>query len=117
MKFNLKTRLLSDYGPKRFSAKHSRVGPPDRPGSARSGFLFNLSPMNRDANVMILFWSERQRVEDTEERAPACWFRVWQIDAVLCDGLPSSKVGSDTASQQYETACVSQLTHLFTNPC
>lgn len=28
MKFNLKSRLLSDYGPKRFSAKHSRVGPP-----------------------------------------------------------------------------------------
>lgn len=28
LKFNLKTRLLSDYGPKRVSAKHSRVGPP-----------------------------------------------------------------------------------------
>lgn len=28
MKINLKTRLLSDYGPKRFSAKHSQVGPP-----------------------------------------------------------------------------------------
>lgn len=27
LKFNLKTRLLSDYGPKRVSAKHSRVGP------------------------------------------------------------------------------------------
>lgn len=27
MKFSLKTRLLSDYGPKRLSAKHSRVGP------------------------------------------------------------------------------------------
>lgn len=91
LKFNLKTRLLSDYGPKRFSAKHSRVGPPTRPSSARSCFLFN-------PNVMILFWSERQRVEDSEERAPACWFRVWQIDAVLGNGLPSSKVGSDAAS-------------------
>lgn len=92
MKFNLKTRLLSDYGPKRFSAKHSRVGPPRQAQFCPlGGFLFNL-------NVMVLFWSERQRVEDSERRAPACWFRVRQIDAVLCDGLPGSKVGSDTAS-------------------
>lgn len=34
LKFNLKTRLLSDYGPKRVSAKHSRVGPPPLPSSA-----------------------------------------------------------------------------------
>lgn len=31
LKFNLKTRLLSDYGPKRVSAKHSRVGAPPLP--------------------------------------------------------------------------------------
>lgn len=36
MKFNLKTRLLSDYGPKRFSAKHSRVGSARVPSSALS---------------------------------------------------------------------------------
>lgn len=37
MKFNLKTRRLSDYGPKRFSAKHSRVG-----SATRSSLICNL---------------------------------------------------------------------------
>lgn len=39
MKFNLKTRLLSDYGPKRVSAKHSRVGPPSLPSDLFPSFV------------------------------------------------------------------------------
>lgn len=54
--------------------------------------------MAGEVNVVILFWSECQRFEDAEERAPAGRFWMWQIDAVLCHWLPSSKVGSDKAS-------------------
>lgn len=49
-------------------------------------------------NIVIFLGSERQRFEDAAERAPAGRVWMWQIDAVLCDWLPSSKVGSDSAS-------------------
>lgn len=54
MKFSLKTRLLSDYGPRRFSAKHSRVGPPTHAIAAL--FCSDLLVSSLNVSFLSLWW-------------------------------------------------------------
>lgn len=54
MKFSLKTRLLSDYGPRRFSAKHSRVGPPTHAIAALLCSDLLISSLN--VSFLSLWW-------------------------------------------------------------